>query len=184
LTRHRFHGDPARFEVVARFIADRFPDARYVADVAGGQGMLTRILRKRFGFEAEVIDPRGWALKGVPARAELYTPQMADYYDLVVGLHPDEALRSVVESAGKVPALVVPCCNFWARDTRLGRDELIRQISEFHHCHGGISERVTLEFAGPVNQGLILRPGEPGMPRYSASKSAFPENTPMSTCSR
>jgi hypothetical protein len=182
MARHRFHGDPARFEVVARFIADRFPDARYVADVAGGQGMLTRILRKRFGVEAEVIDPRGWALKGVPARAELYSPQMADYYDLVVGLHPDQALRSVVESAGKVPVLVVPCCNFWARDSRLGRDELIKQIGDFHHSIGGISERVALEFSGPANQGLILRPGAPGMPRYSASKSAFPANKPMSTC--
>ena len=148
MTRHRFHGDPARFEVVARFIADRFPDARYVADVAGGQGMLTRILRKRFGFEAEVVDPRGWALKGVPARAELYTPEMADYYDLVVGLHPDQALRSVVESAGKVEVLVVPCCNFWARDRRLGRDELIEQISEFHNSLGGMAERVTHEVDG------------------------------------
>jgi hypothetical protein len=184
MARHRFHGDPARFEVVARFIAGRFPGARYVADVAGGQGMLTRILRKRFGFEAEVIDPRGWALKGVPARAELYTPEMADYYDLVVGLHPDQALRSVVESAGKVAVLVVPCCNFWARDSRLGRDELIKEISEFHHSLGGISERVALEFSGPANQGLILRPGAPDMPRYSASTSAFPANTPMSTCSR
>jgi len=184
MARHRFHGDPARFEVVARFVADRFPEARYVADVAGGQGMLTRILRKRFGFEAEVIDPRGWALKGVPARAELFTPEMADYYDLVVGLHPDQALRSVVESAAKVPALVVPCCNFWARESRLGRDELIQQISEFHDSFGGISERVTLEFGGPVNHGLILRPGAPDMRRYSASKSAFPENTPRSTCSR
>jgi len=127
MTRHRFHGDPARFEVVGRFIADRFPDARYVADVAGGQGMLTRILRKRFGFEAEVIDPRGWALRGVPARAELYTPAMADYYDLVVGLHPDQALRSVVESAGKVAVLVVPCCNFWARDSRRNRTEASRR---------------------------------------------------------
>jgi hypothetical protein len=62
-----------------------------VADVAGGQGMLTRILRKRFGFEAEVVDPRGWTLKGVPARAVNYDASMADYYDLVVGLHPDEA---------------------------------------------------------------------------------------------
>jgi hypothetical protein len=158
MTRHRFHGDPARFEVVARFIADRFPDARYVADVAGGQGMLTRILRKRFGFEAEVIDPRGWALKGVPARAELYTPVMADYYDLVVGLHPDEALRSVVESAGKAAVLVVPCCNFWTRDRRLGREELIGQISEFHYSLGGTSERVTLAFGGPANHGLILSP--------------------------
>jgi hypothetical protein len=182
MARHRFHGDPARFEVVARFIADRFPGARYVADVAGGQGMLTRILRKRFGLEAEVIDPRGWALKGVPARAELYTPEMADYYDLVVGLHPDQALRSVVESAGNVAVLVVPCCNFWVRDRRLARDELIHEISEFHHSLGGISERVALEFSGPANQGLILRPGAPGKPRYSASKSAFPANMPMSTC--
>jgi hypothetical protein len=162
MTRHRFHGDPARFEVAARFIADRFPDARYVADVAGGQGMLTRMLRKRFGFEAEVIDPRGWALRGVPARAEPYTPVMADYYDLVVGLHPDEALRSVVESAGKTAVLVVPCCNFWTRDSRLGRDELIARISEFHHSLGGTSERVTLAFSGPANHGLILTPPPSG----------------------
>jgi hypothetical protein len=158
MARHRFHGDPLRFEVVAHFIADHFPDARYVADVAGGQGMLTRVLRKHFGFEAEVIDPRGWALKGVPTRAEFYTSTMADYYDLVVGLHPDEALRSVVESAAKVPVLVVPCCNFWARDSRLGRDELIEQIDDFHHGLGGTSERVTLAFAGPTNRGLILTP--------------------------
>jgi hypothetical protein len=173
MTRHRFHGDPARFEVAARFIADRFADARYVADVAGGQGMLTRILRKRFGFEAEVIDPRGWALKGVPARAELYTPAMADYYDLVVGLHPDQALRSVVESAGKVAVLVVPCCNFWDRRSRLGRDELIEQIGEFHQSLGGRSERVTLAFSGPVNHGLILRPppSGAGVPAAGAAAS-------------
>lgn len=158
MARHRFHGDPQRFEVVAQFIAERFPDAQYVADVAGGQGMLTRILRKRFGLEAEVIDPRGWALKGVPTRTEFYTSTMADYYDLVVGLHPDEALRSVVESAGTVPVLVVPCCNFWDRDARLGRDELIEQITGFHHDLGGISEPVTLAFSGPTNRGLILRP--------------------------
>jgi hypothetical protein len=172
MARHRFHGDPTRFEVVADFIADRFPDARYVADVAGGQGMLTRILRKRFGFEAEVIDPRGWALRGVPARAELYTPAMADYYDLVVGLHPDEALRSVVESAGEVPVLVVPCCNFWTRDNRLGRDELIAKISDFHHGLAGVSEQITLAFSGPANHGLILRPPQPGERIPAADKDA------------
>jgi hypothetical protein len=172
MSRHRFHGDPARFEVVARFIADRFPDARYVADVAGGQGMLTRILRKRFGLEAEVIDPRGWALKGVPARAEVYTPAMADYYDLVVGLHPDQALRSVVESADKAAVLVVPCCNFWTRDRRLGRDELIEQISEFHQALGGASERVTLAFGGPANHGLVLWPGSEAAGSEAAGSEA------------
>jgi hypothetical protein len=173
MTRHRFHGDPARFDVVARFIADRFPQARYIADVAGGQGMLTRTLRKRFGFEAEVIDPRGWALKGVPARTEFYTPAMADYYDLVVGLHPDQALRSVVESAAKVTVLVVPCCNFWTGDIRLGRDELIEQISEFHDSLGGISQRVSLAFSGPANHGLILGPppSDAGAPAAGAALS-------------
>jgi hypothetical protein len=83
---------------------------------------------------------------------------MADYYDLVVGLHPDEALRSVVESAGKVAVLVVPCCNFWTRDSRLGRDELIEQVGAFHHSRGGASQRVTLAFSGPANHGLILTP--------------------------
>ena len=158
MSRHRCHGDPARFEVVAEFIAERFPHARYVADVGGGQGMLTRILRKRLGLDAEVIDPRGWTLKGVPARVETFDASMAEYYDLVVGLHPDEALRSVVESAAKSSVLVVPCCNFWSQETKLGRNQLIEQISEFHTSRGGKSERVVLDFRGPKNHGLILLP--------------------------
>ncbi len=82
MSRHRFHGDPARFEVVAAFIADRFPDARYVADVAGGQGMLTRILRKRF-------------VKGVPVRAEHFVPSMAEiaeFHDSLGGSSEQVAL--------------------------------------------------------------------------------------------
>jgi hypothetical protein len=160
MSRHRCHGDPARFEVVAEFIAQRFPHARYVADVGGGQGMLTRILRKRLGVDAEVIDPRGWTLTGVPARVEAFDASMADYYDLVVGLHPDEALRSVVESAAKSAVLVIPCCNFWSRETKLGRDQLIERIAEFHNSHGGKSERVVLDFRGPKNHALILLPPE------------------------
>jgi hypothetical protein len=160
MSRHRCHGDPARFEVVAEFIAERFPHARYVADVGGGQGMLTRILRKRLGVDAEVIDPRGWTLTGVPARVEAFDASMADYYDLVVGLHPDEALRSVVESAAKSAVLVIPCCNFWSRETKLGRDQLIERIAEFHNSHGGKSERVVLDFRGPKNHALILLPPE------------------------
>src|SRR5215471_18799603 len=158
MSRHRFHGDPARFEVVAEFVAGRFPDARYVADVAGGQGMLTRLLRKRYGYEAELIDPRGWSLKGVPVRVEDFDASMADYYDLVIGLHPDEALRSVVQSAGRTATLVVPCCNFWSAETKLGRDELIEQIIDFHNQRGGKSEHIVLDFLGPKNHALILLP--------------------------
>ena len=39
--RHRFHGDPIRFDVLASYIDVRFGNTvRYLADVAGGQGML------------------------------------------------------------------------------------------------------------------------------------------------
>ena len=39
---HRCRGDPARFEAVAEFIQARFEDGvRYIADVAGGQGLVS-----------------------------------------------------------------------------------------------------------------------------------------------
>ena len=62
-----------------------------------------RILRKRYNYECEVIDPRGWTLNGVPARQEYFDSEMASFYDLVIGLHPDQALPSVVEAGATVP---------------------------------------------------------------------------------
>lgn len=144
--------------VTADFVAEHFPDVRYVADVAGGQGMLARLLSKRYNIDCEVVDPRGRTLKGVGGRAVEYTSDLADYYDLVIGLHPDAALREVVASAVRVPALVVPCCNFWDRSARLGRAALIMTISRHHRAIGGLAQRVELGFAGPMNHGLILHP--------------------------
>lgn len=158
MTRHRFHGDPTRFAVVADFVADRFSDARYVVDVAGGQGMLARLLTKKHQLECEVVDPRGWTLKGVQHRQVEYTADLADFYDLVVGLHPDGALVEVVASAQTRPTLVVPCCNFWDRDRRLGRDELLAAIADHHTGSGGAVEAISFDFAGPKNLGLVLLP--------------------------
>jgi hypothetical protein len=45
----------------------------------------------------------------------------------------------VVNSARVRPVVVVPCCNFWLRDARRGRDELLDAI-EKHHAAYGISE--------------------------------------------
>jgi len=158
MARHRFHGDPARFEAVADFVAARFPDARTAADVAGGQGMLARCLSKRHNVACDVIDPRGWTLRGVSSRAEEYVAAMAEYYDVIVGLHPDEALREVVRSARTRPVVVIPCCNFWTRDRRLGRDELLDAISTDHLHAGGSADAVTFAFRGPKNEGLVLLP--------------------------
>jgi len=87
MSRHRFHGDADRFAAVARFVDERYGNSiTFIADVAGGQGMLTRILRKRFNYDAEVVDPRGWSLRGVPVREEEFSSELATYYDLVIGV--------------------------------------------------------------------------------------------------
>lgn len=156
--RHRFHGDPARFEVLASFVADRYRrDVRYVADVAGGQGMLARVLTKKYNYECEVIDPRGWTLKGVRSQASEYRAEMAPYYDLIVGLHCDEALREVAESALVRPVLLVPCCNFWSPE-KLGQEELLQAIERYYGNHNVPFRRVTFAFQGPKNVGLISAP--------------------------
>lgn len=153
--RHKFHGDAARFEVIAEFVTKTFgKNVQYVADVAGGQGMLSRLLNKR-GYEAEVIDPRGWTMVGVNNRQEEYSVEIADYYDLVIGLHPDEAIRPVVESAKVRPVLIIPCCNFWDRTKKLGRNALLDEIESYFKSNDIKFQKLTFDFKGPQNVGFV-----------------------------
>lgn len=60
MSKHKFHGDPARFEEVTNYIASHFKnDVKFVADVAGGQGMLARQLNKRGYYRPTRLD-NGW----------------------------------------------------------------------------------------------------------------------------
>jgi hypothetical protein len=158
MARHRFHGDPARFEALADYIADRYwRRVRFIADVAGGQGMLARILAKKYHYECEVVDPRTWVLTGVSHRTAEFDPALASYYDLIVGLHPDEALHAVAHAALIRPAILVPCCNFWT-DERLGQRELLDAIAHYYDEQGVTYERVVFSFKGPKNVGLVSEP--------------------------
>ena len=155
---HRFHGDARRFEVLADYIDATFgKDVRYIADVAGGRGMLTRLLCKKHNYEAEVVDPRGWALAGVPSRQAEFDPSLAGFYDLIVGLHPDEATRAVAEAALVRPAILIPCCNFWS-EAKLGRDELVEAIAAYYQGQGVAYQVVEFAFKGPKNIGLVSTP--------------------------
>lgn len=107
---------------------------KYVADVAGGQGMLSRLLRKKYNFECDVIDPREYGIIGVNRRIEYYTPEMATFYDLIIGLHPDQALRPVVESAIYRPTIVVPCCNYWSEE-KMGSKLMRQSIEDWYKAH-------------------------------------------------
>jgi hypothetical protein len=156
--RHRFHGDATRFDVLAAFIYDRYGSSiEYIADVAGGQGMLTRILNKKYNYTCEVVDPRGWVLKGVPNREQEFDPMLASYYDLIVGLHPDEALPAIAGAALIRPTILIPCCNFWSEE-KLGRDALLAAIEQYYLQHGVSFEKIVFGFKGPKNIGLVSRP--------------------------
>lgn len=158
MSRHRFHGDPERFAVLAEFIAERYwRSIAYIADVAGGRGMLSRLLTKKYNYDCEVIDPRVHVLKGVNSRACEFDATLAPYYDLIIGLHPDEATRAVAEAARIRPAILIPCCNFWS-DEKLGQEELLQAIQGYYREHGVNFERVQFPFKGPKNIGLVSAP--------------------------
>jgi hypothetical protein len=155
---HLLYGDPERFEVVSEFIIKRFSDkVKYVADVAGGKGVLTRILSKKGNFVCDLIDPRPVALKGINHRKEEFTADMAQYYDLLVGLHPDHALRELAKSALIKPVMLIPCCNFWD-DQKRGKEELLMAIENFYRQNSVNYKRVTLAFKGPKNVALVSEP--------------------------
>jgi hypothetical protein len=157
-TRVNFHGDPARFPVLVSLIVERFGrDVRYIADVAGGRGMLTSLLRKK-NYDAVVIDPRGWRLRRVPGVEAAFDPRDASYYDLVVGLHPDQATQAVALSALVTRTVLVPCCNFWDRSQRLGTRSLVDAIEGFYRSHGVGVERVTIPLDTPKNVALVTTP--------------------------
>lgn len=150
------NGDDSRFEEVASFVHNRFGNSiKYIADVAGGQGMLSRILNKKYNYDTEVIDHRHYHVVGVKNRECEYKSDMAGFYDLIIGLHPDEAIRDVVESAKKRPILVVPCCNFWDRSKKLGTKEMIIEISKWLDENKIKYEIITFNFKGPKNIGIL-----------------------------
>lgn len=103
--------DLRRFELFARFIAERFPDARRIYDVAGGMGRLNEELTK-LGREVTTFDSRHKHLKVrfVERHLALDEPCLCD---AVVGLHPDGATRPIIEYAAghRIPFAVVPCCS-------------------------------------------------------------------------
>jgi hypothetical protein len=155
------HGDESRFEIVAEYIYARFgSDIKHIADVAGGRGLLSRILNKKYNYRAEVIDPRGYVLKGVPSLQVGFSSEMAEFYDLIVGLHPDGATREVAESAAYRPILLVPCCNEWDRSQKLGSRELIQAIVEYLNQKDIPNETVTFRFKKPKNIGIVTSGGK------------------------
>ena len=161
MTKHKFHGAPQRFQVVADFVFTTYGrKIKHIADVAGGQGMLAKILTHKYNYAAQVVDPRGWRLKGAQGFTKEFDSSFALYFDLIIGLHPDQATRAVAQSALLKPTILIPCCNFWDRSRKLGRNALIKEIGSFYRENSVKYKLVTFNYNSPKNIGLISTPSK------------------------
>lgn len=124
-------GDRTRAEELALFVAATFPEAKRIADVAGGHGVLSYWLRE-LGFDAVLIEPRPaplprWIRRDLRKRAvreghlttiERITRPVEEVelpaFDAVVAMHPDQATEPAVRAAVKhgLGFAIVPCCVF------------------------------------------------------------------------
>lgn len=137
-------GDSNRFDRFAEYIAKSVEHARTIdqnrylnprtmriVDVAGGEnGLLNQSLRK-WGFEnVTTIDPvfRNPYVHGF---SEMFTSDMGREFDLVVGMHPDEATGEILKSARDTQVILVPCCNHLYENNRCRRGSVNDGIRKF-----------------------------------------------------
>lgn len=128
-------GDSRRFDALAEYVSNYYRSGQRIADVAGGKcGRLNERLTKN-GNIVTTIDPVFDVNSSVYGIKDFYHERMASGYDLIVGLHPDEATESIVYSAKFKPIVIVPCCKHWeGREMKARRHSIestIRKYFEF-----------------------------------------------------
>ncbi len=108
-------GDSKRFALLAEYIARNFHSSKYkhVADIAGGKGQLQQELR-RLGYEVTTFDKRHKHIKSnkIQYKFKYFSSAIKEEFDLLIGLHPDDATDIIIDEAIKreIPFVVVPCC--------------------------------------------------------------------------
>ena len=109
--------DNQRNKIFAAFIGKQFSNnhPKNILDVACGDGRLAVALSKVFPF-AEIVGvdpkPRGNKRKIKFLRGKFPERVKIKQYDLIVGMHPDEATWDIVKQScyHRIPFSVVPCC--------------------------------------------------------------------------
>jgi len=106
-------GDSRRFKVVAEFMARNIRDRNCrIADVAAGKGRLSAALQ-RLGFtNIDSWEPQRRKNVHHSFIRKLFTLYDAEEYDVIVGLHPDEATEEIICGSAKFgkKMFLIPCC--------------------------------------------------------------------------
>lgn len=145
--------DRRRFDLFAQLLAERFPAAQRVFDVAGGLGRLNEALAAR-GRRVTTFDRRAKHLPVTYAQRD-FTLDEPCACELVVGLHADGATRVIIEYAARhrVPFAVVPCCS----DNSMPYRPWMRHLAELAQGLGLEVEEATLPMEGRARV-LLGRP--------------------------
>lgn len=104
-------GDSRRFKVFADLIHQKFPDVEKIADVAGGKGTLQEELNK-FGYDVTTFDKNKDTSRKIKYVRKYFNENIEEEFDLLVGLHPDEATDIIIREASRrgIPFMICPCC--------------------------------------------------------------------------
>ena len=107
-------GDRRRFDLFAELIRKNFNPAQYksIADVAAGKGYLQVALREKGFKEVRSFDLRRKVFHGLDYRRILFDSTIPGKFDLICGMHPDEATDVIIDTAARlrIPFVLCPCC--------------------------------------------------------------------------
>ena len=153
--------DKRRFDLFAELLRARFPQAKRVFDVAGGQGKLNDALTRR-GCEVITFDRRHKHLPVTFAERE-FTLDEPCACALVVGMHPDGATRVIIDYAARhhVPFAIVPCCS----DNSMPYKPWMRHLAELAQSQGLVVSEGALPMEGRAR--VIL-----GVPPFKLFRSS------------
>ncbi len=83
-----------------------------------------------------MIDPRHDQMPGLKVMHRKFERKIAGKFDLVVGLHPDEATEEICAATlGDSKAVIVPCCNYWKGVESHGSASLADTIRRYFDKH-------------------------------------------------
>lgn len=108
-------GDNRRFDLFAKHIERQFPHAKNlkIADVAAGQGFLSLALNEKGFTNITSFDKRYKKVRQLKDyRYKYFHWQIEEQFDLIVGMHTDEATDHAILYAVKnrIPFTICPCC--------------------------------------------------------------------------
>jgi len=149
-------GDSKRFTLFAQYIFKNFPIQKYtrIADIAGGKGYLQKELCK-LGYIVTTYDKRHHHIKDsfLKFKYKYFDKNIKEEYDLLIGLHPDEATDVIITEAynRKIPFVIVPCCTLPTITKYKGSSNYnswILQLKTYAKKLGFIVEEYQLKISG------------------------------------